>query len=250
MNTMMANMELRHPGAADPLDTLVLGSGVIYSRAVKGPFCLYCHLQDVELVLSVSHPFLSSGLLRAPLNNHHMTSSCFAIYEWAFWPQGTPMPQKFSNRLLSSLKMQADNGLKACGTLALTAPQPIRWQDSNPASNPAEKQASCAVGFTIGIAQIIPLAFFPFYYIKHGKRHGLHQIYIYLILSVKSVKSVSKLNRPLPSSPTTCYQVVAQTKPESGSTRIHVTADCFTALVSPSQFHHSVTFSSARLLRI
>jgi len=30
--------------------------------------------------------------------------------------------------------------------LALTPSQPIQWQDSNPASNPAEKQASCATG--------------------------------------------------------------------------------------------------------
>ena len=31
--------------------------------------------------------------------------------------------------------------------LALTASQLIRWQDSNPASNPAGKQTSCAANF-------------------------------------------------------------------------------------------------------
>ena len=32
--------------------------------------------------------------------------------------------------------------------LALTASQPIRWQNSNPTSNPAGKQASCVTDFT------------------------------------------------------------------------------------------------------
>ena len=39
---------------------------------------------------------------------------------------------------------------KVSGTvkLALTALQPIRWQDSNAASNPEGKQASCATGLS------------------------------------------------------------------------------------------------------
>ena len=79
------------------------------------------------------------------------------------------------------------------------------------------------------------------FYTQH-LRFFSFQRQIYLILSVKSVKKCKQVKQTYyHSSLTTRYQVVAQIKPESGSTRIRITAGCFTALVSPNQFRHSVT---------
>jgi len=38
-------------------------------------------------------------------------------------------------------------GLESCHRIALTASQPVRWQNFNPTSNPAGKQTLCAAGF-------------------------------------------------------------------------------------------------------